>query len=72
MIKHGLVLNGDAFVNAHEIYKSIVSPLLALLAIAAAWYDRHLAAATIAVMLPPVVAAAGVAAFAISVLMYGF
>jgi hypothetical protein len=72
VIRDGLVLNGDAFVNAHEIYQSIGRPALALLAIAAAWFDRHLATATIAVMLPPIVAAAGVAAFAISVLMYGF
>jgi hypothetical protein len=72
VIKHGFVLGGDAFVGAQDIYRGIVSPALALLAVAAAWFDRHLAAATIAVMLPPIVAAAGVVAFAISVIMYGF
>lgn len=72
VIRHGLSLTADAFVNAGEIYTTIVSPVLALLALAAAWFNRYLAAATIIVMLPPIVTAAGVAAFAISVIMYGF
>jgi hypothetical protein len=71
-IRHGLDLRGGAYVNAHAIYKIIVSPALALLAIAAARFDRHPAAATVAVVLPTIVDAAGVAAFAISVFMYGF
>ena len=41
-------------------------------AIAAAWFNRHLTAATLAVTLPTLVNAAGIAAFAISVMMYGF
>jgi hypothetical protein len=54
------------------VFKTIIQPLVASVALMAAWFSRYLAAATIAVMLPTLVDAAGVAAFAISVILYGF
>jgi hypothetical protein len=64
--------SGDAFVNAQAAFKIYLRPLFAAGAIIAAWLNRYLAAATVAVMLPTIVDAAGVAAFAIGVMMYGF
>lgn len=41
--------------------------MIAAAAITAAWLNRYLAAATISVMMPTVVDAAGIAAFAIGI-----
>jgi hypothetical protein len=41
-------------------------------ALAGAWFNRHLAAATVAAMPPTLVDAAGLAAFATSVFLCGF
>lgn len=68
----GLDLSGTGFLLFMTVFKTIIQPLLAMAALAAALFNRQLAAATIAVMLPPVVDAAGVAAFAISVMRHGF
>ncbi len=72
LLRAGLVLNGDAFVNGHEIFRDIIALMIGVGSLAAAWFNRYLTVATIAVMLPSVIEAAGVAAFAISVIMYGF
>ena len=64
--------SGSAFVNLQVAFKIYLRPVFALAAIAAAWFDRYLAAATIAVMLPTIIDAAGVAAFAVGVMLYGF
>jgi hypothetical protein len=73
LITHGLKLSGDdAFVVSLMVFKSIIQPTIAGTALAAAWLDRYLAAATIAVMLPTLVDVASVAAFAVSVILYGF
>jgi hypothetical protein len=54
------------------LFKIFVQPLIAAIAIAAAWRNRQLAAATLAVMLPTLVDATGFIAFAISVSLHGF
>jgi hypothetical protein len=54
------------------VFKIFVQPLIAAIAIAAAWRNRQLAAATLAVMLPTLVDATGFIAFAISVSLHGF
>lgn len=72
VIWHGFDLSGDAFVNAHAVFKIFLQPGIGLLAIAAAWRDRHLTLATVGVMLPTLVDTAGVVAFAIGVMLYGF
>ena len=67
-------LTGDAFLITETILKVYVQPALAVAAIAAAWFNRHLAAATaamVAVMLPTIVDWAGVAALIILVSIYG-
>jgi hypothetical protein len=71
---HGLDLSSgdDAFVVALMVFKTIIQPLVASAALAAAWLNRFLTAATIAAVLPTLIDAAGVAAFAISVSLYGF
>ncbi len=72
VINHGFDLTGDAFVNAQAIFKIIIQPIIAAGAIAAGWFNRHLAPATIAVMLPTLVDLAGFAAFAVGISMHGF
>lgn len=72
VIRHGVSLDGDAFVVTTMVLKIFIQPALACLAIAAAWFNRYLAAATAAVMLPTIVDAAGFAAFAIGVAIHGF
>jgi hypothetical protein len=72
VIPHDLALDGSAFVVALMVFKIFVQPLIAAIAIAAAWRNRQLAAATLAVMLPTLVDATGVIAFAISVSLHGF
>jgi hypothetical protein len=72
VIGHGLDLEDDAFVIAHMVFKIHIRPLIAAAALAATWRNRHLAAATIAAMLPTLVDAAGLAAFAAGVMLYGF
>jgi len=73
VFRDGLQLGGgDAFVASLMTFKTFVQPLIGAGAIAAAWRNRHLAAATIALMLPTLVDAAGIAAFAIAVSLYGF
>lgn len=67
-----LTFNGDAFINSLMIFKIVVQPVIALAAIAAGRAGRYLVAATIAVMLPTLVDAAAIAAFAISVSIHGF
>jgi hypothetical protein len=62
----GIVGTGDAY------FKIFIQPAIALLSIAAAWYNRYLTLATIAVTLPTLVDAAGFAAFAIAIATYGF
>jgi hypothetical protein len=69
-------LTGDAFLITETILKLYVQPALAVAAIAAAWFNQHLAAATAAataaVMLPTIVDWAGVAALIISISVHGF
>lgn len=72
VVNHGFDLSGDAFVNANGVFKIFIQPVVAIAAIAAAWFNRHLVPATIGVMLPTLVDAAGLAAFAISVSIHGF
>ena len=72
VINHGIGLTGNAFVVTMTVLKILVQPALALLAIAAAWFNRHLALAAVAVMLPTIVDAASVAAFAVGVFIHGF
>jgi hypothetical protein len=72
MTANDLQLNGDAFVNSMMLFQIVIQPVVAAGAIAAAWFNRHLVAATIAVMLPTLVNAAGIAAFAIGVSLHGF
>ena len=50
--------------------KIFIRPLIAA-AVAAAWFNRHLAAATVALM-PTPIDAAGLAAFATGAFLYGF
>ena len=73
-VDHGLELSAgdDAFVIALMVSKIFVQPALSLAAVAAAWFNRYLTAATIAVMLPTIVDAAAIAAFAIAVSLHGF
>jgi hypothetical protein len=67
---------GDAFLITEAILKVYVQPVLAVTAIAAAWFNRHLAAATaaatVAVMLPTIVDWTGVVALIISISIHGF
>lgn len=74
VFRHGLEVSLDdsTFVVALMAFKIFVAPLAAAGAISASWSNRHLAAATVAVALPTLVHAAGVAAFAIAVSLYGF
>jgi hypothetical protein len=72
VIRDGLEWSGSAFVNATAIFKFILQPVIALGAIAAAWFNRYLTLATIGVMLPTLVDIAGVVAFAIAVSIHGF
>jgi hypothetical protein len=72
LIRDGITMTASTFVNAHEILKSIIQPIIGAGAFAAAWFNRHLMAATIAVTLPTLFNAAGIAGFAISVMLYGF
>ena len=67
-----LQLTGDAFVNSTMLFKIVIQPVIAVGAIAAAWFNRYLVPATIGVMLPTLVDAAGLAAFAIGVSIHGF
>jgi hypothetical protein len=64
------------FLITAAILKVYVQPALAIGAIAAAWFNRHLLAATtaaaVAVMLPTIVDWAGVAVLIIHVSIYGF
>lgn len=71
-IRDGFTLNGDAFANAYMIVATFGLPLIGAGALAAALSNRHLTAATIAIMLPTIITAAGIAAFAASVILYGF
>jgi hypothetical protein len=66
------IVGGDVFVTSLAAFKTFAPPLIAIGAITAVWRNRHLTAATIAVMLPTLVDAAAIAAFAIAVSMYGF
>jgi hypothetical protein len=74
MMTHGLDLSSgdDAFVVSLMVFKTIIQPPVASAALAAAWLNRFLTAATIAAVLPTLIDAAGIAAFAISVSLYGF
>lgn len=74
MMAHGLELSSgdDAFVVSLMVFKTIMQPLVASAALAAAWLNRFLAAATIAAGLSTLIDAAGIAAFAISVSLHGF
>jgi hypothetical protein len=69
-------LTGDMFLITAAILKVYVQPALAIGAIAAAWFNRHLlaatTAATVAVMLPTIVDWTGVAVLIIHVSIYGF
>jgi hypothetical protein len=69
-------LTGDVFLITAAILKVYVQPALAVGAIAAAWFSRRpfaaTAAATVAVMLPPIVDWAGVVVLIIHVSIYGF
>ena len=67
-----LQLSGDAFVNSIMLFQIVIEPIIAAGAIAAAWFNRYLVPATIAVLLPTLVNAAGIAAFAIGVSLHGF
>lgn len=71
-IRDGVTLNADIFANAHVMVATFGLPLIGAGAITAAWRNRHLTAATIGIMLPTIVSAAGIAAFAIGVFLYGF
>ena len=71
-IRDGFTLNNDVFANSYMIVATFGLPLIGAGALAAAMSNRHLTAATIAVMLPTIIAAAGIAAFAIGVFLYGF
>jgi hypothetical protein len=71
-IRDGFTLSADIFANGHAIIATFGRPIIGAGALAAAWSNRHLTAATIAIMLPTIVAAAGIAAFAIGVFLYGF
>jgi hypothetical protein len=71
-IRDGFTLNGDVFANGYMIVATLGLPLIGASALVSALSNRHLTAATIAIMLPTVITAAGIAAFAISVFLYGF
>jgi hypothetical protein len=71
-IRDGFTLSRDAFANGYAIIATFGLPVIGAGALAAAWSNRHLTAATIAIMLPTLVTAAGIAAFAIGVFLYGF
>jgi hypothetical protein len=73
VFRDGLQLGGgDAFVVSLMAFKTFAPPLIALGAIAAARRNRHLTAATVAVMLPTLVDAAAIVAFAVAVSLHGF
>ena len=74
MMTHGLDLSSgdDAFVVSLMVFKTIIQPLVASAALAAAWLNRFRTAAMLAAVLPTLIDAAGIAAFAISVSLYGF
>lgn len=72
IMREGFELTGSAFLNAEGILRTFVQPVIGVGAMAAAWFNRHLTAATLAVILPTLANAAGIAAFAIGVMMYGF
>ena len=72
VIREGFELNGDTFLNCAFIFRFAIQPVIALAAIIAAWLDRHLTAAAIGVMLPTLIDAAIMAAFAIAVALHGF
>jgi len=72
IISDGVTFSASAFLNADAIFRSFIQPVIGCGAIAAAWFNRHLTAATLAVTLPTLANVAGIAAFAIGVIMYGF
>jgi hypothetical protein len=72
VIRDGISWSGSTFLNAEVIFRTMIQPIIGCAAIAAAWFNRHLTVATLAVVLPTLVKAAGIAAFAISVMLYGF
>jgi hypothetical protein len=72
LIREGFQMSGSAYLNADAIFRTAIQPVIGLGALSAAWLNRHLTAATLALTLPTLVKAAGIAAFAISVMLYGF
>jgi hypothetical protein len=67
IVHHGLGLAGDPLVVLHRLFRTVLQPLIALAAIAAARPGGNLVAATIAVIVPGLLDIAGIAAFAISI-----
>ena len=72
LIRDGISWSGSTLLNAEAVFRTVIQPIIGCGAIAAAWFDRHLTAATLAVALPTLAQAAGITAFAISVMLYGF
>jgi hypothetical protein len=72
VIQHGLEFDGSAIVVALMVFQVFIQPVIGTTVIAAVWHKRHLAAATVAVMLPTLVDVTGFIAFAISVGLHGF
>ena len=66
IIHHGLGLAGDPLVVLHRLFRTVLQPVIALAAIAAARPNGNLLAAAIAVILPGLLEIAGVAAFLVS------
>lgn len=72
LIREGFQWSGSTYLNADAIFRTAIQPVIGLGALGAAWINRHLTAATLALTLPTLAKAAGIAAFAISVMLYGF
>ncbi len=67
----GISLAYNMTSNGLRLFKAFGQPLLSAAALAAAWRNRHLAAATAAVALMTVVDLGGIVLFAIAVALYG-
>jgi hypothetical protein len=61
----------DVTSNSLAVFRAFGQPLLSAAALAAAWRNRHLAAATAAIAVMTLVDLGGIAVFAIGVALYG-
>jgi hypothetical protein len=66
------IIGGDAFVTSQMAFNTFGQPLIAIGAIAAAWCNRYLALAAVAVIVPAMLDLIGFIAFAVAVSNHGF